>query len=155
MNRQQGIRRRVFTGRHMTAILVAFFGVVIAVNITMARFATGSFGGIVVENSYVASQQFNGWLQQAEQQRQWGWGALTAWRPDGRLMVTVTGAPADVTVHATARHPLGRMPDQALDFEPQGGGRFLSRSALPEGRWTLRLQLAAGAREWKREEELR
>lgn len=148
-------RRKLFTGRHMAAILIAFFGVVITVNITMARFATGSFGGIVVENSYVASQEFNGWLQQAAEQQQWGWDALTAWRPDGRLMVTVTGAPADVAVQATARHPLGRKPDQALEFEPQGGGRFLSRSALPEGRWTLRLQLAEGPRIWKREEELR
>jgi nitrogen fixation protein FixH len=40
-----------FTGRHMTAILVGFFGVVIAVNLLMARFATSTFGGIVVENT--------------------------------------------------------------------------------------------------------
>ncbi len=155
MNRQHVRQRRMFTGRHMAAILVAFFGVVIAVNLTMARFATGSFGGIVVENSYVASQEFNGWLQQAEQQRQWGWDALTAWRPDGRLMISVSGAPDDVSVRATARHPLGRLPDQALEFEPQGGGRFLSRQVLPEGRWTLRLEISEGTRVWKREEELR
>lgn len=47
-----------FNGRHMTAILVAFFAVVIAVNVLMARFIICTFGGVVVENSYVASQHF-------------------------------------------------------------------------------------------------
>jgi nitrogen fixation protein FixH len=39
-----------FTGWHMTTILVAFFGVVIAVNFFMARMAVGTFGGTVVDN---------------------------------------------------------------------------------------------------------
>ena len=37
-------------GWHMTTILVAFFAVVITVNIVMARFALSTFGGTVVEN---------------------------------------------------------------------------------------------------------
>jgi len=40
-----------FTGRHMLAVLVGFFGVVIAVNFIMASYATSTFGGVVVENS--------------------------------------------------------------------------------------------------------
>ncbi len=36
-----------FTGYHVTAILVAFFAVVIAVNLTMARLATSTFGGVL------------------------------------------------------------------------------------------------------------
>ena len=40
-----------FTGYHMLAIMVAFFGVVIAVNLTMATFASRSWTGLVVENS--------------------------------------------------------------------------------------------------------
>jgi len=51
-----------FTGWHMTFILVSFFAVVIAVNLTMAHFASSTFGGLVVENSYVASQKYDGWL---------------------------------------------------------------------------------------------
>jgi nitrogen fixation protein FixH len=43
----------------MAMILVAFFAVVIAVNLLMARLAISTFGGVVVENSYVASQHFN------------------------------------------------------------------------------------------------
>lgn len=146
---------RKFTGRHMTAILVAFFGVVIAVNFTMARFATSTFGGKVVENSYVASQEFNGWLEQAEVQRALGWEAVTTWRPDNRLAVQLWGVPEGATVSATARHPLGRMADQQVEFASNGAGRFLSKDALPAGRWILRLEVTAEGQIWRREEEIR
>lgn len=143
------------TGRHMAMIMVGFFGVIIAVNFTMARFATATFGGRVVENSYVASQEFNGWLEEAEKQRALGWNAVTTWRPDNRLAVQLSGVPAGATVAAVARHPLGRLPDQKLAFVPNGDGRFLSTNALPEGRWLLRLEVTAAGQHWRREEEMR
>jgi hypothetical protein len=62
---------RPFTGRHMAMIMIAFFGVVIAVNVLMARFAVSTFGGVVVENSYVASQHFNRWLDEARVEGRW------------------------------------------------------------------------------------
>ena len=49
-----------FTGWHMLAIMLAFFGTIITVNFTMAYLATSSWSGLVVKNTYVASQQFNG-----------------------------------------------------------------------------------------------
>lgn len=146
---------RQFTGWHMATILVAFFGVIIAVNFTMARLASITFGGIVVENSYVASQKFNGWLDAAKAQEALGWDAVTTWRPDGRLALAVIGAPADAKVTGMARHPLGRVADVPIEFADIGDGRFLSRQALPEGRWILRLQLDQGGRQWRREEILR
>ena len=53
--------------------MVAFFGVVIAVNLLMAHYAVSTFSGTVVDNSYVASQEFNGWLGAARAQRALGW----------------------------------------------------------------------------------
>lgn len=50
---------RPFTGRHMALILVTFFAVVVGVNVTMAVLARKSWTGLVVQNSYVASQHFN------------------------------------------------------------------------------------------------
>jgi len=143
-----------FTGRHMTAILVGFFGVVIAVNLMMANFATSTFGGIVVENSYVASQEFNRWLDQAEADSRLGWSADARRLPDGRLKVAVTGPAGAVRLAAIARHPLGRMPDQALTFDPLGGDRFRSREALAPERWTLRLEVAADGKAWRHEEPI-
>lgn len=144
-----------FTGRHATMIIVSFFGVVILVNLTMASFATSTFGGIVVENSYVASQEFNGWLDEAEEQRALGWDAVMTWRPDNRLAVQLSGVPTGAEVKATARHPLGRMPDRQIAFAATRDDRFLSQTVLPEGRWHLRLEVTAAGKAWRREEELR
>lgn len=146
--------RRTFTGWHMTAITVAFFGVVIAVNLVNARFASSTFGGEVVENSYVASQKFNRWLDEAKTENALGWDEVTTWRPDGRLVVAVKGAPRGVTLDAVARHPLGRLPDRPLAFDRLDNGQFLSRQALPDGRWDVRLVLAADGHVWRRQEHL-
>lgn len=146
--------QRTFNGWHMTAILGAFFGVVIAVNLVNARFAGATFGGVVVENSYVASQDFNQWLDEAKTQKSYGWDEVTTWRPDGRLAVAVTGVPDSAVLKAIARHPLGRLPDRGVTFDRIGPNRFLSRQALPDGRWDLRLTIAAKGRVWRRQEHL-
>jgi nitrogen fixation protein FixH len=146
--------QRTFTGRHMAAILIAFFGVVIAVNVVNARYASSTFGGEVVENSYVASQRFNRWLDDAKSEKALGWDEVTTWRPDGRLVVAVTGMPEHAVIKAMARHPLGTLPDRAMTFDRIGNGRFLSRQALPDGRWDVRLTLAADGRVWRRQEHL-
>jgi nitrogen fixation protein FixH len=147
--------QRAFTGRHMAGILVAFFGAIIAINVVNARYAGATFGGVVVENSYVASQDFNRWLAEAEAQDALGWDEVMTWRPDGRVVVAVTGAPRGVVVKALARHPLGRLPDRGLTFERIGEGRFLSHQALPDGRWDVRLTLAGEGHVWRRQEVLR
>ncbi|MBB5686671.1 FixH family protein [Sphingobium boeckii] len=130
---------RPFTGRHMTIILITFFGVVFAVNFTMARLAIGSFGGTVVDNSYVASQKFNGWLKDARAQKSLGWTAGVTLDPDRHVQIAI-GAPAAkvaMEANATASHPLGRAADIPLSFVPIAPGRLRSVEALPAGRWTL------------------
>jgi nitrogen fixation protein FixH len=146
---------RRFTGRHMAAILVGFFGTVIAVNFTMASYASSTFGGIVVENSYVASQEFNGWLDRAALADELGWQAQASRLPDGRIEIRLTGAPDGTVVSAEAWHPLGRLADQRLSFTADGAGRFVSAEPLPAGRWTLRIEAKAGAAVWRAEETLR
>ncbi len=51
--------QKKFTGYHFLAIMLAFFGTVILVNGALAYFAMSSWSGLVVPNSYVASQNFN------------------------------------------------------------------------------------------------
>ncbi|WP_274628226.1 FixH family protein [Arvimicrobium flavum] len=57
-----------FTGTHMLFIMLTFFGVIIGVNLTMAVFANTSWTGLVVKNSYVASQFFNEKLAEGREQ---------------------------------------------------------------------------------------
>jgi len=61
-----------FTGKHMLMSMACFFGVIIAVNVTMATLASKSWTGLVVRNSYVASQQFNAQLADARAQHESG-----------------------------------------------------------------------------------
>ena len=142
--------RRAFTGWHMTAILVAFFGVVMTVNFVMAHFAMSTFGGKVVENSYVASQQYNEWLARADAQDRLGWERAISverdrhvrmvFRKDGRLLEGM-----DVT--ATIAHPLGRAPSRPMRFEAGMDGTLRSAEALPAGRWRLDLLVRHAANE--------
>lgn len=145
-----------FTGKHITVIIVAFFAVVVGVNLIMARVAVRTFGGVVVDNSYVASQNYNKWLDEAARQKALGWSARTARGDGGRMVVTMTGAPASgLTLRAQARHPLGRLPDQVLTFQRQADGSFRSNEALGAGRWKLRIDAAAHGQRWREEQDFR
>ncbi|WP_066553673.1 FixH family protein [Croceicoccus bisphenolivorans] len=147
-------RKARFTGKHMTAILVCGFGVVVAVNFTMAALASSSFGGVVVENSYVASQEFNNWLDKAEASNALGYTVDAARNADGKIALTTSGVPVGAQVTATARHPLGHQPDRALVFVYGSDGKWTSTSALPEDRWTLRIAIDANGSEWRGERGL-
>ena len=145
---------RKFTGWHMTGTLVAFFGTVMAVNFTMAGFALSTFGGIQVENSYVASQNFNQWLDAAAQQERLGWDVTLKRAAEGKLRVVAEGPGESASLIAHARHPVGRKPDTSLTFTRQPDGSFLSDQPLESDRWIVRLELADGADVWKREDRL-
>lgn len=136
------------TGRHMTFVFIAFFGVIIAVNVTMAVFASRTFGGTVVDNSYVASQSFNAWLDEAERQERYGWTTDVA-RSDGYVEVSVgsrSGPLGAATVTAIATHPLGGAEPVELSFAEIGEGRYRSREPLAAGRWITRVEIVQGDR---------
>lgn len=145
---------RHFTGWHFTAIMVAGFGIVVAVNLLMASLAVGSFGGVVVENSYVASQNYNRWLAEAARANTLGWRADIVRSGGGRLEVRTEGLPASAVVRAELRHPLGRELPLEWDLAPSGGGLFSSNGRLPEGRWIARVVITAGEREMRVEKPL-
>ena len=149
-------KSNAFTGKHMAAVFVAGFAVVIAVNLVMASFAVGSFHGTVVDNSYVASQNYNGWLGKAEASKALGWQAVPQRRAaDGRVVLETLSVPEGAIITAEAERPLGARNLAALTFTPQGGGRWLSDTPLAPGRWRLRMAIRSGAQEWAGEAELR
>lgn len=147
-----------FTGWHMAAILTGFFAVVIAVNFTMARLAVATFGGTVVDNSYVASQHYARWLSDAEAQDRAGWRAETD-MVAGRVTLTLhrAGRPvAGARVRASARHPLGALPDRVIELAPAATpGRYRATAPLPAGRWQVLIEASDGAARARFETELR
>ena len=138
--------RRRFTGWHMSGILIAMFATIIAVNIAMAYFAVTTFGGTVVDSSYVATRNYNRWLAEARSQQALRWQVTATLDPERRVRITATAptGPIDGVVRVVARHPLGRAPDRAIGFNPTGDGRYLATRPLPAGRWTLKITVASG-----------
>ena len=134
--------KRQFTGRHMLLTLVGFFGIIMAVNFTMAKIAVGGFSGTVVTNSYVASQHYNEWIEAAEAQAAKGWGAEVALDEDAHVILSPSGFEPH-SIEAIAEDPLRRSNDFALSMERQADGSFRSLEPLPEGRWSVR-SIAAG-----------
>lgn len=137
-----------FTGKRVAAIFVAGFGIVIAVNLTMATMAVESFHGTVVDNSYVASQNYNGWLKRAASSKALGWQAIPRRRADGRVVIETRKVPANAVVTATAERPLGKREKTALTFSTFGEGVWVSEQKLAPGRWQLRIGIRSGGEAW-------
>ncbi len=150
--------RRAFTGWHMLAVMVAFFGVIVAVNLFMASRAVGSFSGTVVPNSYVASQHYNDWLAEGRRQAALGWTIDARRRSDGRVVLALRGADRalldNASLQARAEHVLGQAPVQPLSFTRQAG-RWISTAPLPAGRWVLVLRASHGGTHADFRQELR
>ena len=145
---------RTFTGKHFTAIMVVGFGIVMAVNFTMASYATGGFSGVVVENSYVASQKFNGWLEEAREQERLGWHGTLARDEQARLVVAAPGIPAGAQVSAELRRPIGRHETTTLVLQSDGAGNFRSDGPLAPGRWIARIVVTSDGQTVRFESEV-
>ena len=127
-----------FTGRHMLFVMFAFFGTIIAVNITMAVFSATSWTGLVVTNSYVASQEFETKRLAHLQQQAAGWepsfvfagGVATLTIRDG------AGAPVDLgKVTVKLNRPVGGHDDQQLELTRGPDGSYAVAATLGTGVW--------------------
>lgn len=131
-------------GRHVLVGLLAAFAVILSANMAMVIAATGSFPGLVVKNSYVASQGFN--ARSAELTRL-GWRATIGYS-SGRLTAFIHepgGAPAAAqNVSATVGRPSDARSDQvfALERDPASGG-FIIDAPLERGKWRVALTAEA------------
>lgn len=141
----ESAKPKKFTGYHAAAMIVAFFAVIFAVNMVMARFAVSTFSGTLVDNSYVASQNYNKWLEESRKQQAHGWTASPVTRLQDKVAMTVLnaddGALQDAEITAIAEHPVGRGDPITLHFVQDRTGAYISRDILPEGRWKLRITI--------------
>ncbi|MEM8750533.1 MAG: FixH family protein [Pseudomonadota bacterium] len=146
-----------FTGYHMAAFMVTFFGVIVAVNITMAVTASRSWTGLVVKNSYVASQQFNRDIEAAKLQRASGLSSKITYR-DGALSVLIQQGDASVLQLDGAQIEYGRpafeQKDQRLALQADGKGGYRADVALETGEWFLKITGSADGRPYRRDARL-
>ena len=147
-----------FTGWHMLATMIGFFGVVIAVNVLMASDAIRTFGGTVVDNSYVATMEYNRWLAEGRRQDREGWRATPNADHAGAISLELSrgGQAVDgATVDIVANHPVGLVAERRLRLRPLGQGRYRSDEGLPHGRWLVRILVRRGGDNAAFDDEIR
>lgn len=136
-----------FTGWHMLGIMLAFFGVIIAVNLTMAYNAIHSWSGLVVQNTYVASQEFNDKAQTGKEQAALQWqskptfekGTFT-WQLADRegKAVAMTGGTVEF------KRPVGDVHDTKVTLTVREPGILTASLELGEGAWIMEVNADAG-----------
>ncbi|MEO7220912.1 MAG: FixH family protein [Devosia sp.] len=131
-----------FTGKHMLAVILGFFGVVIAVNVTMAVISSVSWTGLVVDNSYVASQEFEKKRLAHLAQVQAGWLATFTYLPGVARLIVVDGAGNDIDlgdVTLKINRPVGGHDDKLVTLSRDALGGYSAEVQLDPGVWQARL----------------
>lgn len=131
-----------FTGKHMLLTTCAFFAVVISVNVTMAWFALSSWSGLVVENTYVASQQFNQKASAIKAMVATGVTGATSLHGDifTYRLRNRDGSPAQADeVEAHFRRPVGDHEDFVESLKLVEAGRYEADRHVPSGDWIVEL----------------
>ncbi|WP_026621897.1 nitrogen fixation protein FixH (plasmid) [Ensifer sp. WSM1721] len=145
MIRQRSEPRR-FTGGHMVAVMALFFGTIISVNFIMAWNASRSWSGLVVENAYVASQQFNGKVAETRAFAASGVKGELIAENGLRYVLTRRGEPERTVdqVVAVLKRPVEAHEDVRVELTRDGEGVFVSTQALKPGQWIADVTSKAG-----------
>jgi nitrogen fixation protein FixH len=150
------VSEKPLTGRKVLVILVAFFGVVISVNVIMMRLAIGTLPGTDVDSAYTASLGYGKEIAAAHDQ------SARNWRVDAHVQRgTDGGATVQVEAHDNGGRPMtglkfqGRLErptdkraDLPVDLAEVGIGVYRGSAAqVAPGQWDLVLEGdAAGQR---------
>ena len=131
------------TGKHVLVSLIAFFGVIITVNLTMAYLANSTWSGLIVKNGYVASQSFDKDLARSKAQDAMGWTVDMTHTMD-RVRFTFTDQAASkiegLRITGQLERPTTDRDDQSLTFSSIGAGVYTSPAKLAPGIWELELE---------------
>ncbi|MGJ8546857.1 MAG: FixH family protein [Sulfitobacter sp.] len=128
-------------GWHVFAGFAGAFGIIIAVNLTLAFKAVSTFPGLEVKNSYVASQSFD-----ADRAAQLALGWEVSAQLDGHtlsLVILANGTPIAPQIEEAI---FGRATNVAFDETPafEFDGTALHAPVIAgQGNWNLRLKARA------------
>ena len=139
----QGMERKL-TGWHVLAMFMAFFGVIIAVNVTLAWQAIATFPGLEVANGYVASQSFD---RDRKAQQALGWTLVRDYDAGAQeLRLTFTDAAGQPVAVKSLDVLVGRTTQTAQDMRPEfiaRGGAYVAHADLAMGKWMMAVKAVA------------
>ena len=129
-------------GYHVAAMFIAFFGVIIVVNFTMAWFASSSWTGLVVKNSYVASQHYNEKIDAARNQKAMGWRTNFGYS-ENLLSVSIRDKDNQPIyfdkLSVIIGTPVSENKDKSLILDQKNSGVYQASIKLTEGMWAYEL----------------
>ncbi len=140
---------RPLTGRTVLICLIVFFGIVIGVNVTLAKYAIDTLPGVEVESAYSASLAYEDEIAAAREQAARGWkvNAHVARGADGQAEVRVeaqdrNGAPIQgLNFTSRLERPADRRADRPVELEGNGTAVYRGNvAALAPGLWDLVLE---------------
>jgi nitrogen fixation protein FixH len=127
--------RGQLTGGRVLLLLIAFFGVIFAVNGVFIAEAVGTFRGEDQQDPYLQGIDYNRTLARRAMQAKLGWRAMIDGQRDLRGLVTLTvnlhrpdGSPVEgLQLTGILRHPVDQNRDRALVFAELAPGRYETR----------------------------
>ncbi|MES2914106.1 MAG: FixH family protein [Pseudomonadota bacterium] len=126
------------TGKHVFAITVGAFAVIIGVNVLLAYKAVSTFPGLEVENSYVASQSFD--ARKAAQEAL-GWSMTPAY-DQGRMTLAFTDRDGVPVAVEDLQVLVGRTTETTQDTFPvfaRDGELYAADVPLGKGKWMVKV----------------
>ena len=144
------------TGGKVLAMLVAFFGVIFAVNMTMMRLAIQTMPGTDVDSAYTASLAYEKEIVIAHDQnaRNWKVDAQVRRGPDGSATLQVEARDNDgkpmsgLKFQGRFERPTDRRGDRPVEMAEMGIGIYRGNAPrIAAGQWDLVIEgVAAGRR---------
>jgi nitrogen fixation protein FixH len=138
------------TGRAVLLYVLAFFGVVIAVNLVMMKLAIDTMPGLEVESSYRAGNAYNAAIAAAKDQlaRRWRVEGHLERGADGRAFLEVDGG-APITgllLSAQIERPTDKRADRSVTLTERGSGIYRGEAEnLAPGQWDVVLEAEKGS----------
>jgi nitrogen fixation protein FixH len=136
-----GPARFTIKGWYVLAGMIAFFAVIISVNVVFITLALRSFPGEETRRSYVQGLAYNDVIAEREAQAALGWTA-SANLTQTQVLVRITdsgGAPVSaLALVGVLQHPADMDLDRALAFEELRPGVYAADAqGVAEGQWRL------------------
>ncbi len=150
---------RELTGKHVLFMILAFFGVIFAVNGYFLYSAVTSFSGEDVKGSYRQGLEYNQTIAARKAQTELGWNVSANTIEDtsgeGQIIVKFTDdmgrAIEGLRVDGALRHPTDLDADKPLTFKPHtAAGLYIASIGQDvRGQWQLRAAASRGDETFK------
>jgi nitrogen fixation protein FixH len=141
---------RQITGWMVLGFMIAFFAIIVGVNVFMAHAAISTFGGVETASSYQAGQMFERDVATAKAQdaQHWQVDAKVTRATDGTTLIDITardraGTPVSgADASAQFARPTDRRLDRTIAIHQSGPGHFVGNADLAAGQWDLVIELS-------------